>query len=66
MSSPPAPSTVLITGAGSGIGRQLALLLAAQGRPIAAVDLHPEPLKSLENELLAQNRRIALGRRRRD
>jgi NAD(P)-dependent dehydrogenase (short-subunit alcohol dehydrogenase family) len=42
---------VLITGAGSGLGRQLALALAAQGAPIAAIDLQAEPLESLGTEL---------------
>jgi short-subunit dehydrogenase len=42
---------VLITGAGSGLGRQLALLLAAEGQSIAALDLQPEPLAELEQEL---------------
>ncbi len=59
MSSPAAPSAVLITGAGSGIGRQLALMLAAQGRPVAAVDLQTEPLKALEAELQARGQRCA-------
>lgn len=41
----------LITGAGSGLGRQLALTLAEDGAAIAAVDLKPEPLAALEAEL---------------
>jgi NAD(P)-dependent dehydrogenase (short-subunit alcohol dehydrogenase family) len=41
----------LITGAGSGIGRHLALLLAAEGAKIAALDVRPEGLASLEREL---------------
>jgi len=41
----------LITGAGSGIGRQLALTLSAEGASIAAVDLKPEPLAALAAEL---------------
>lgn len=41
----------LITGAGNGIGRQLALALAQEGAAIAAVDLHAEPLAVLENDL---------------
>jgi NAD(P)-dependent dehydrogenase (short-subunit alcohol dehydrogenase family) len=41
----------LITGAGSGIGKQLALQLARQGAVIAAIDLKPEPLAALEAEL---------------
>jgi NAD(P)-dependent dehydrogenase (short-subunit alcohol dehydrogenase family) len=43
--------TIFITGAGSGIGRNLALLLAAEGAAIIAVDLKPEPLESLGKEL---------------
>jgi len=46
---------VLITGAGSGIGRQLALEMAGQGAVIAAVDLSPEPLESLVTELKTKN-----------
>ncbi|MGL4552719.1 MAG: SDR family NAD(P)-dependent oxidoreductase, partial [Gemmataceae bacterium] len=37
----------LITGAGSGLGRHLALLLAAEGATVAALDLRPEGLESL-------------------
>jgi NAD(P)-dependent dehydrogenase (short-subunit alcohol dehydrogenase family) len=42
---------VLITGAGNGIGRQLAHRLSAEGARIAAVDQRPEGLASLAAEL---------------
>ncbi len=42
---------VLITGAGSGIGRQLALTLAEQGAVIAAIDRQPAALDALAAEL---------------
>jgi NAD(P)-dependent dehydrogenase (short-subunit alcohol dehydrogenase family) len=42
---------VLITGAASGLGRQLAVTLAGEGAVIAAVDLAPEPLAQLEADL---------------
>jgi NAD(P)-dependent dehydrogenase (short-subunit alcohol dehydrogenase family) len=42
---------VLITGAGSGIGRRFAQLFAEEGARIAAVDLSPELLESLASEL---------------
>jgi NAD(P)-dependent dehydrogenase (short-subunit alcohol dehydrogenase family) len=42
---------VLITGAGSGIGRQLARLLSAEGARIAGVDLQPQGLAELTAEL---------------
>ncbi|MBY0526071.1 MAG: SDR family NAD(P)-dependent oxidoreductase [Gemmataceae bacterium] len=45
----------LITGAGSGIGRQLARTLAAEGAAIAAVDLTPEPLAALAAELAGKS-----------
>ncbi len=45
---------VLITGAGSGLGRQLTLLLAREGASLAVVDLKPEPLDALVAELPGQ------------
>jgi len=52
-----AGQVVLITGAGSGLGRQLALTLASEGAAIAAVDLKPEPLTALAAAL--PNQRVA-------
>lgn len=46
-----AKRVVLITGAGSGIGRQLALTFAREGALIAAVDLQGETLAKLSEEL---------------
>ncbi len=46
---------VLITGAGGGIGRQVALEMARLGAVIAALDLHPEPLERLLTDLKAAN-----------
>jgi short-subunit dehydrogenase len=43
--------TVLVTGAGNGLGRQLAVMLAAEGASVAAVDLQPQPLTALAAEL---------------
>jgi NAD(P)-dependent dehydrogenase (short-subunit alcohol dehydrogenase family) len=42
---------ILITGGGSGIGRQLAKALSAQRAAVAVLDLTPEPLVSLHAEL---------------
>src|SRR4051794_22406607 len=41
----------LITGAASGIGRQLAILLARDGYRIAAIDLQADALAKLAQEL---------------
>jgi NAD(P)-dependent dehydrogenase (short-subunit alcohol dehydrogenase family) len=41
----------LVTGAGSGLGRQLARDLAQEGAALAAIDLRPEPLVALAAEL---------------
>jgi short-subunit dehydrogenase len=48
----------LITGAGSGLGRELARMLAADGLAIAAVDIRIEGLQSLATELSA-NAKVA-------
>jgi short-subunit dehydrogenase len=48
------PKVALITGAGSGLGRELALQLAAQGVAISGIDLKAEGLQSLEQELRAK------------
>ena len=53
------PEVALITGAGSGLGRQLALDLASDGVAIAALDINAQGLQALEQELLAKNQRIA-------
>jgi NAD(P)-dependent dehydrogenase (short-subunit alcohol dehydrogenase family) len=49
-----AERVTLITGAGSGLGRQLARDLANAGAAVAAVDLQPEPLAALAAELPGQ------------
>ena len=48
---PFANRVVLITGAGSGIGRRLAHVLSEQGARIAALDLNAAALVSLGAEL---------------
>ena len=53
------PSIALITGAGSGIGRALAKLLSQEGWSIAAIDRREDWLRSLANELEAQQKPIA-------
>jgi short-subunit dehydrogenase len=50
-SRPPAKPVALITGAGSGIGRQLAIDLAKEDWAVSAVDLHEEALEKLAAEL---------------
>src|SRR5262249_14332764 len=52
-----AKQVALITGAGSGLGRELALRLGQEGAAIAALDLKPEPLAALAKEL--PGRRVA-------
>jgi short-subunit dehydrogenase len=56
---PFADHVALITGAASGIGRRLALLLGREGARIAAVDLSVEGLASLEAELKGAGGRCA-------
>jgi short-subunit dehydrogenase len=53
------PTVALITGAGSGLGRELARQLAGQGTAIAAIDRVPDGLVTLEEELGKAGRRVA-------
>ncbi len=52
---------VLVTGAGSGIGRQMALDVAAEGAAVAALDLKPEGLDSLAAELKGKPVAVAIA-----
>jgi NAD(P)-dependent dehydrogenase (short-subunit alcohol dehydrogenase family) len=52
---------VLITGAGSGLGRQMALDLAAEGAAVAALDLKPDGLDSLAAELKGKPIAVAVA-----
>jgi NAD(P)-dependent dehydrogenase (short-subunit alcohol dehydrogenase family) len=54
MSTSLADRVVIITGAGSGIGRATARTCAAQGARLALVDLHDEGLATLRAELAEQ------------
>jgi short-subunit dehydrogenase len=53
------PTVALITGAGSGLGRELARQLAGQGTAIVAIDRARDGLVTLEHELSKNNGRIA-------
>jgi short-subunit dehydrogenase len=54
-------SAALITGAGSGLGRELARQLARDGVAIAALDRAADGLVTLEHELTHAGQRIAWG-----
>ncbi len=49
----------LITGAGSGVGRLLALGLAEKGVAVAAIDIREDGVRTLADELTKQGRRCA-------
>lgn len=53
------PRTALITGAGRGLGRELALALSAAGVAIAAIDRECDGLISLEEEVRRAGRSIS-------
>jgi short-subunit dehydrogenase len=55
------PRAALITGAGSGLGRQLATLLGARGVAIAGLDVKADSLQTLEQELAAKGTKVAWG-----
>lgn len=59
MKQTPFGEVALITGAASGIGRELAMMLAARGVRIAAVDVCDAGLTELANNLRARNQPIA-------
>jgi NAD(P)-dependent dehydrogenase (short-subunit alcohol dehydrogenase family) len=56
-----ANQVVLITGAGSGLGRQLAFGLAAEGAAIATLDRQPEPLDKLAADLAGKRLACAVA-----
>ncbi len=57
-----AGKTALITGAGGGIGRALALAAAARGMHVVACDIHSAPLDSLLVDARAAGAASAIGR----
>ena len=54
----PEPRTILITGAGTGIGRDAALALAARGHRVLATTLDDDQAEALQRE--AQSRNLVL------
>jgi NAD(P)-dependent dehydrogenase (short-subunit alcohol dehydrogenase family) len=56
-----ADRVVLITGAGSGIGRQMAVTLATEGALVAALDLTPDRLARLAAEMNGKRLATAVG-----
>src|SRR5262245_8013919 len=56
-----AKRVALITGAGRGIGRQLALDLVAEGAAVAALELDAEPLAELDRELSGKSYASAIA-----
>lgn len=52
---------VLITGAGRGIGRQMALDLAAEGAAVAALDIDPEPIAELQAAFVGKRGAVAVA-----
>jgi NAD(P)-dependent dehydrogenase (short-subunit alcohol dehydrogenase family) len=45
--------SAIVTGGGSGIGRAVALLLAANGASVVVADVRPEPAQAVVDEILA-------------
>jgi short-subunit dehydrogenase len=55
-----AHSTVVVTGAGGGIGGELVLGLLARGARVAAVDLRPESLNTIKSQAAEAGDRLSL------
>ncbi len=54
-------STVFITGAAAGIGRETALAFAARGCVVGAYDIEEEGLETLREEIVARGGRVRTG-----
>jgi NAD(P)-dependent dehydrogenase (short-subunit alcohol dehydrogenase family) len=50
--------SAIVTGAGAGLGRAIALLFAKEGALVTATDIHPEGLASLEAEVIAEGGKL--------
>lgn len=50
------PQIALVTGAGSGMGRQLVIDLSRRGWKVAGIDRNPEGMEELEQELAIEHR----------
>jgi len=50
---------IVVTGGGSGIGRELVLQLLEKGAKVAMVDLRPEGMKAIEERIGKDNRRLS-------
>ncbi len=57
MSLPLANQVAIVTGGARGIGREIALLFAANGADLALFDVNPQPLEQTTGELRALGRR---------
>jgi 3-oxoacyl-[acyl-carrier protein] reductase len=53
-------SVVIVTGAGTGIGRATALAFALEGAKVVLAELNPDPCSSVASEIRAENG-VALG-----
>ena len=51
--------TILVTGAGSGIGKELVLALLKKGAKVAAVDIHQETLQELKESVSEKKEHLA-------